>query len=448
MNDELNEPPLISPLEVEKAIKLTYILSVLNSVYIALTTGVFIIGFALKLGATNAQIGLMTTIPMLCVVIQLASSWLVQRGISRRLLSICLSIPYSASWLLLIAIPYVLPDPAASNQRVWLMIGILTAGALLSHAYINARASWIADMVPPSRLGEFFGKLIMYSNILIIVSSIAGGALLDHLNRGGIGGFSWILVTATVAGLTKSMLLFPQADVPIKSHKSGPGIGPIIREAFRNRPLVSVMIYSIVWSMQTIAAPFVSTYLLRDVGAQFLQVAMVGAVPILMIVLSSSFWGRMVDRFGCRPVIVACTAMVVPAPLIWIWVTTPESVYYLLAPVLITSGFALAGIAVALNALVFNVIPSAGRSVHLAVYSICVLLIAAPLPAIGGYLPKMLHTIGIEADLRSTFYAAQLFALIAFFMARRIQEPSSRPTSDMMREMPVLSKIKRRSRMK
>lgn len=439
--EEIEEPPPLSAFEVEKAIKYTYIQSVLSSIYLALTTGVFIVGFALELGANDAQIGLISSVPLFFVISQIFASWLVQRGVSRRRLTVGLQLLVAWSWFLVAAIPHLFKDV---NQRIFFLIFILSASTFLNHIITNARSSWLADIVPPRMLGEFFGKIVKYGNIVVVISTVAGSSFLGHLKEGGTGTFTWVFAAAALVFTVNSLLYLPQADIPVKPRSFK--VWQVVKASFRNRSLMSITIFATVWSLQIIAAPFVSAYQLRDLGAPFLGVAIVGAVPILIVVLTSSFWGRMVDRYGCRPVLVFSAAIAAPTPLVWIWVDKPEAIYYLLAPVFVIGGLAGSGVMVALSALIFNAAPKEGRTVYLAVYSIIVTVLAAPMPALGGYLPKWLAAMGIHTDLRCTFYAAMFFLIMAFFMARRIHEPDSSSTSVMMRDMPVVSTIRSRKR--
>jgi hypothetical protein len=112
-------------------------------------------------------------------------------------------------------------------------------------------------------------------------------------------------------------------------------------------------------------------------------------------------------------------------------------VYAIVIPVNLLGGFAMAGVAVALNTLVYKVTPDAGRAVQFAIYSILVVAAASPMPALGGHLPGWLRSLGVAADLRCTFYASALFALAAAVAGRCIKEPDSRHTAEMLRDLPT-----------
>ncbi|MDO8586672.1 MAG: MFS transporter [Armatimonadota bacterium] len=420
---------------IEKAIRISCYQFVLGSIAGSLAGGMFVTGFALKLDAGNAQIGLMTTIPMFCVVLQLLSSALVERGVSRRLLTTCLAVVWSLVWLLVAAIPCAL-SKASSNTRITVLIALITLIAAASHLSSNARSSWLADLIPSRRLGEFFGKSMLFSSLVGTFFGVAGGSFLDHAKRGNISGFTWIFIAGATIGLINALLNLPQADVPLSKHEHSNNILKMVREAFKNKALMLVTAFAVVYSLQAIASPFISVYILRDLRVPFVGLGAINAVYAVTVLLSSTFWGRMVDTYGCRPVLVACMMAMVPIPVGWIWITDALSAYCLLAPMNIVAGFAAAGISVALSKLLFDATQEAGKSVQLAVYSIVVYLLTAPLPAIGGHLPDWFRAIGIHADLRCTFYTVPFFTFAAAMIARRIREPDSRATSEFVRDLP------------
>ena len=89
-----------------------------------------------------------------------------------------------------------------------------------------------------------------------------------------------------------------------------------------------------------------------------------------------------------------------------------------------------------MNKLLYGVTTETGKSVQLAVYAIAVYILTAPLPTIGGHLPDWLRAIGINADLRCTFYLVPFFTFAAAMIARKISEPESRGTKEFVRNLP------------
>ena len=430
-----NQETELPPRSVERAIRLSYAQAMLGAIYAASTGGMFLIGYALKLGANNAQIGLMSTIPMLCVVVQLFSSMLVERGISRRKMTIVGSLLNVFGWVLVIMLPFVLTR-ASAELRVTALIGAIALITTFAYVAGNARSSWIGDLIPAHSRGMFFGRMTMYAGIIGAVFAVVEGRLLDHLKHLGISAFNWLFLFGIVFGLINTALFFPQSDVRTERHESGGKLHAMIRETFTNRALMALMIYTLIWSMQSIAGPFYATYLLRDLKMSFLGFGILSGLATVTMLASSPFWGRIVDRYGSKPVLIACTAVAAPVPLVWIWLTDLRVVYAVICPVNLLMGFVIAGISVALNTLIYKVTPSAGRSVQFAVYSVMILLLVSPMPAIGGHLPDWLNSLGLHADLRCTFYASALFLVGAALAARKIHEPDSIAATEMVRSLP------------
>ncbi|HEY3417008.1 MAG TPA: MFS transporter, partial [Armatimonadota bacterium] len=427
-------PAALTP-SVTRAVKLTYAQSMLGAVFAASTGGMFLIGYALKLGADNVRIGLLSTVPMCCVVMQLVSAALIEHGVSRRKMTIVAMLLSVLGWALAIAIPVLARGPLA-NWRVEILIAIIALVTLMANMANNARASWVGDLIPESFRNTFFGRIIMYGSIIGVVFALVEGRFLDVVKSHGVGAFGLLFGFGMLFGLATVLLFLPQPDAPLARHASGGRFFILVKETFANRPLMIVLLFALLWSLQTMAGPFYATYMLRDLGMPFLGVGIVNAVTALVMIACSPFWGRIIDRYGCRPVLVASTFAIVPLPLVWIWMTSPLRIYLVVLPLNILVGFAIAGFSVALNTLIYKVTSSTGRSVQLAVYSILVTLAAAPMPVLGGLLPKACEHFGLHTDLRVTFLATIPLVLLAGLAALRIPDPASCHTRDLVRALP------------
>ena len=181
----------LSSYAIERAVRLSYAQAMLGAIYAASTGGMFLIGYALRLGAGNVEIGLMSTIPMLCVGVQLLSAAVIERGVSRRALTLGGALLNVAGWALIILIPYCLAR-ASSTVQLTALIGIITLVTLFAQVSGNARGSWVGDLIPESYRGTFFGRLTMYGGIIGAVFALVEGRFLDAVKHSGIGAFSWL----------------------------------------------------------------------------------------------------------------------------------------------------------------------------------------------------------------------------------------------------------------
>jgi MFS family permease len=403
----------------------------------------FLIGYALALGANDFQIGLLSTIPMLCVIVQLLAAVFVERGVSRRALTVWSALGNVSGWALIILIPYATAG-ASRDVKLGLLVGVVALVTLFAYISGNARGSWVGDLIPENFRGTFFGRIMMFAGIIGTLFALIEGRVLDHIQHAGIGAFSLLFTFGILIGLVNTLLFLPQADVTLarKTTARGEFLG-YVRETFRNKPFMVVMLYALLWSLQSIAGPFYTTYQLRDLHMSFLGIGIVGAMGTLTLLLSSPFWGRIVDRYGCRPVLVVCSFALAPFPLSWLLIHNAHDVYTIIAPINLLGGFLSAGISVALSTLIYKVTPSIGRSVQFAVYSIIVTLAAAPMPALGGLLPGWAHTLWPGADLRVTFYASIPCILAAAITACYICEQGCRKTGELLQHFVRIRSVER-----
>ena len=425
------EVRLTSTDHVRRSVRLSFAQAMLGAVYGASTGGMFLIGYAMALGADNVQIGLMSTFPMLCVFAQLVSALLVERGLSRRRITLAAALANVLGWGLIILIPYVAGN-WPSRMQVRLLIGIITLVTFFAHISGNARGSWIGDLIPERVRGWFFGRLAMYGGIIAALFAVLEGAFLDFIKSHGLAAFSVLFGFGMIFGLANAMLFRPQLDVPIQRHAEGARFRDLVLGAFRNRPLMATMGFMLVFSLQMVAAPFYFTYLLRDLHAPYVGVGIINAMVSLTAIACAPFWGRVIGRVGCRPVLIFSSTVVGVLPFLWVFVTSPARAYAIIGPANALAGLAWSGVNVALSTLIYKVTPSQGRSVQLAINAIIVTVFAAPMPYLGGHLPDWLNAIGLGGDLRWTFYCAGAFCLLAALTGRTIREESAGTVRDLL----------------
>jgi len=396
----------------------------------------FLIGYALRLGADNVQIGLMSTIPMLCVVAQMVSAATIEAGASRKRLTVVFSFLNVSGWAFAILIPHLFLG-SSSATKVGILIAVITLVTFFGSMAGNARASWIGDLIPARFMSRFFSNIVLYGGIVGMAFALIEGAFLDVVKGIGLSAFGVLFGFGMIFGYINAALFMSQPDAPAPGRKPGASFLGLVRGTFTNVPLMALMGCWILWCLQSIAGPFVATYMLRDLRMPFLGVGIVNAVLLVSMLASSRFWGGIVERYGCRPVLIGCMLLIALTPLSWVFVTTAARVYMIMIPVNIYAGLVQGGIPVAINTLLYRVTPSTGRSVQFAIYSIVVTLFAAPMPLIGGYLPDWLNAMGLKADLRWTFYACVPCMLAAAFAARYVREkPAPRGMREMLRSLP------------
>ncbi|MBI3985884.1 MAG: MFS transporter [Lentisphaerae bacterium] len=415
-----------TPAQVDRAIRCTYIQQMLGAVFGASTGGMFLIGFALALGANDVLLGLVVSLPSYAIVAQFLAAYWVERGVSRKRMTIGFGLIQACCWLLIALIP-VLSPVLGLRPRFALLIGIITLVTLAAHFAANARASWVGDLIPPARRGRFFAHSMVFTGMVGAVFAVIEGRFLDVIRAHGLLAFAALFFFGALFGIATALMNVPQPECPLPGAAARPPFRRLLRDTFRNRPFRLLAVVHSCIALGGIAGPFWAAYCLRDLGMSFFVFGLLNALQTGVMLLTAPAWGRLADRFGCRPVLVLGLLLHAPCAAFW-WFVPPgnlERAYWILPWNGIVSGFAIAGWSVALSTLVYKLSAPEGRSVQLAAYSTFLGLIGAPVALLGGALVAFLARTGWAVDLRLTFYLWSLFMFTAALIARRLPEADS-----------------------
>ena len=420
--------PIPSPSapQVERAIRLSHAQMMLGAVFAASTGGMFLIGFAMRLGADNVLLGLLATAPQFFVVFQFLAAFLVERQVSRKRLTVVFAFVTPLCWFLIAGIPFF-ETSLSLAQRFAVLIGVIILVTVAGQFANNARGSWIGELIPAARRGRFFGYCSMFAGIVGAAFAIAEGGFLDFVQAHGLFAFTALFFFGSLFGLTAAGLNLPQPDCPLPGAGAPRPFLRLVREAFRSRPFVMLAIVHAVLALGSVAGPFNAAYLLRDVGLNFFGLGLLNSVFVAAMLLASPLWGRLVDRFGCRPILTLGLSVMAPCGLIWLAIPpkAAATAYWLLPWSNFVCGVGAAAVNVAINTMMYKVSRPEGRSVQFAAYNVFIGVVSAPMPLVGGWLVTALENAGYAVDLRLTFYLWILFVASAAVLSRLLREPDS-----------------------
>src|SRR5687768_964547 len=97
----------LNPLQVQSGLKYIVKEGLAAEVMVSLTGGTFLIAMALHLGASNFQIGLLASLPLLTNVFQLISVYLVKRFENRRAIVVITSFVARTSLVIIGVMPFL-----------------------------------------------------------------------------------------------------------------------------------------------------------------------------------------------------------------------------------------------------------------------------------------------------------------------------------------------------
>jgi hypothetical protein len=312
---------------------------------------------------------------------------------------------------------------------VAVLIGVISLVTLASQFSASARSSWVGELIPAEQRGRFFGHCTMFAGIVGAVFAVTEGKFLDIIRSHGLLAFAALFFFGSMFGLASGLLNLPQPDCPLPHAGPQPGFFQTLRNTLRLRPFVALAIVHAVIALGGIAGPFNAAYCLRDLGMSYFGLGLLNACGTSSVLITSPFWGKMVDRFGCRPLLVLGLLMLAPCGLIWLAI--PPGAwrwgYWLLPWTNFISGAGSAAIGVAISTMIYKTSTPQGRSIQFAAYGVFVTVIAAPMPLLGGWLVTRLGSVWHGVDLRLTFYLWVAFMFAAAWLAHRLGEPGAVP---------------------
>lgn len=428
--------------EVRRSSTLSIVDLTLANLMVTLTSGAFLQGYAINiLGASDAFIGLMLALPGIMAIFQLFTPWVVLRVGSRKKASIYCGLAGRLLWLFIPLLAYY-PFTLLGEVRRWALLFLLTLSALFLAICNGVTFSWIGDLVSPRERGDYFGRRSMAGGFLVLLASFISARFLDRFN--GPFGFTCVFTFAIIAGLAgivvKVKMVEPQ---PLSPSREGRRAGAALRRSLLDRGFRPLLFFIAAWNFSVmLGAAFFSPFLVGDLHMSYTLITVATIMGNIAVTGFSGFWGKAIDRFGSRPVILFTSFFKIFMPGLWIWIT-PENPAWLIGTQLLN--LFNQGITIGTNKLLLELSPDEERDAYVATYNAIAGLMAALAPAMGGLLLPFFSSMNFELLGAGVSHYKVLFIISSFLRAFAIlpllfiREPGAMTVRDMLRKWRITS---------
>jgi MFS family permease len=399
----LRPVPTVSPQQLaagEKSLVLELAWSAMSS---AFSGGVILVAFALGLGATPVQVGLLAAIPFLAQALQLPATVLIERVRQRRLIAVLTITAARAALLLLAALPLLPDKTTALTLLIALQVGIASLNAVGGCA-IN---SWLHQLIPGERLGGFFSRRLFSGTTLACLGTLAAGWLVERAPPDQpLRAYAAAFVLAALAGFASSYYM-ARAPEPMMDRGGPPApMGERLWRPFRDRNFRHLLVFLASWTVASnIAAPFLTVYLIEQRGYPVGTVTSLWVTSQLANALTLYLWGRLSDRLSNKgvlavalPVYFACMLALVGIDL----VQDSKWQLGLLYAVHFVLGIATGGIGLATGNLGLKLAPQGQGTVYLAAIGLASACAGGVAPIVAGLLAEAFQASELTAMLRWT----------------------------------------------
>ncbi len=336
------------------------------------------------LGANDFQLGLISAIPFAVSALQIFVSYIMERKRNRRFLFLFFGLLGRSFWILIGLVPYLFPSFSV-DLRIWLVI-VFIVMVFGGNSFVNLGfASLVGDLVPMRIRGSYFGARQMFSLASGVVAGLLISAMIDKV---GMPGYSIALVIAGVSQLLDISCFFFIKWPPMPDNRSDhTSLLQMIREVFQNKSFVKLIIFYSIWLFAAnIAGPFWNIYMIEDLQMSFTQMSLYTQIASnIATVIVISHWGRLIDRYGNKPILQMAAIFMTISPLPWFFATPATTVFVLVSNVMGGSSWPVSDLCQ--QNLYLSHSPQVHRSMYIAVFLACLNLFGVALAnAVGGWL--------------------------------------------------------------
>ena len=377
---------------------------------VTLQGGVFLTAFALALGASNYEIGLLTTIVFASQFMQVAGLGLLKWWPKRRAWVVILCGLSRLQWVFIILIPILFLSRGVTFLLQWLLIAALV-GAMAGPAW----NSLMRDIVPEKVRGRFFARRLTWGTGLALVCTLLGGAAIDWWAKvfpeWTQYGYSGLFTVGLLFGLASLCAVARLPETPmVQRHDesvAGQLLMPLKDKNFRN-----LLWFIAIWSFAVnMAAPFFTVYMLKRIGLPIFLVTLFVVLSQLSNIAFLNIWGRLADRFSNKPVLGLSGFLFLLGVLAWSFTTLPERhalTLPILAAIHILSGMSVAGVSIASGNIALKLSPAGNAHGYMTVFGLAASATGAFAPIVGGALADFFSQRQLSLTLNWTSPGEQL----------------------------------------
>lgn len=388
-------PPFLHRFEVKRKLRpdelergLVYLIKdgIATQLMVSLSTGVFLVAFALELGASNTVIGVLAAIPPMAQLLQLPSVFVVEKIANRRALSFYAALITRSALIAMALLPLYLDRRTALYAFTAALLIQSCFGALSACSW----NSWMRDLVPDDRLGTFFSKRMAYATAVSIPAGIGAGLFADWWNGYFTGldvyAYSFIFSLGAVAGVTGIFyfIRIPEpAMIPDRTKLS-----ELFSLPFRDLNFRRLILFMGSWSFAVnLAAPFFTVYMLKRLELKMSLIILLSVLSQVFNIVFLRIWGPMSDRFSNKSVLRISGPLFMICILAWTFTTLPEK-YILTLPLLVIihvlMGISTAGVVLGTGNIGLKLAPQGKATAYLASINLVNAVCAGVAPFIGG----------------------------------------------------------------
>lgn len=354
------------------------------------------------LGATNYQVGLISSLPpLVALMMTLPAAILLNRAIEQKKL-VAFSVVAARFIFLLIAFVSYVPGSFGS----WLLLGLIATMSIPNTMANMGWQSFIGNIIEEHRRAQFFSDRNRLLTIVGLVVTLTIGVVMKDMTTNKLA-YQILFMFTFVIGLVELFFILkheePKREVQDKKQRA------MDWSIFKHKQyvlfLVVALLFNFGWQM---AWGLFNIYNVRYAEATIFWISMFNVANMLAQIFSFGLWKKWSQKYGNMRVFVWVAFGMSTAPLLTVLST---NLYYLTAMMMLSGIFVSGTVLILFNLLLENS-PKEVRTYCITTYNVLLAIIAFTAPQIGIWL---LETYAMDVAMYAST-AMRFLAAVCFFV--------------------------------
>ena len=383
MNDHVSLPA-----QSLKASRAFHIQIVFGTAFTFLTSGVFLSGFAMYMGATDLLVSYISMITNICGVSILFFSGLIGHFRSLKKITISLTVLSKMATLLIVLIPLSVPEGAQIAVFIPLMLVAFTLQAQATVVLNN----WLVTFVDEKQSGKYIAKRQTFVLAVTVLLSVTGGRVLDAVSGAYIG-FAILYAAAFGMAVMELLVLLRMPDaVQQNADREKSKFSDKFFVPLRCRPFLLFVVYIFLfYLMLSIADSFTVVYMMRYLGLSYTATTIMQMLISLPQLFLLGIWGKISDKKG-HAFALKLSIWFFVGETLFMALSNEQNLYLLIPMAFLFASVANAGFVVSVFNRRYELMPQEGRILYDNFYSAAVGLAFILGPVIGGSIKQGLES--------------------------------------------------------
>ncbi|HLF54365.1 MAG TPA: MFS transporter [Candidatus Nanoarchaeia archaeon] len=376
-------------------------------------TSVYLVAFALALGASNVIVGIIGSLPFLAYLItQIPGAELAQHY-SRVKVYFIFTLIGRLFWIPLLLAPYIITKPL---MMVILFFLLYKIGETIADP---AWTSLMAETILPKHRGAFSSQRYGYIGLFGMIAIILGGIWLKQFPKDSPNGFAIMFLAGLFMAVMATFVALKIKEPKYKDHNHH-----TIKEFLTiTGPLKNFTAFSVAFNFAfMLASPFFTVYMLKNLEINYMYYGIVTSVTTISQIIASRYVGKLTDKFGDKHIGFLGYLGTALVPLMFLLITKQS--LWLLVPVQIFSGIVWAAADIAGFNLLLGLADPKKRVFQIAEYNLYASLPLVIAPILGGWITE--NVAFILAGIPLIFVASSILRALSSIFLLTIEEPRKR----------------------